>query len=267
MSENLKELYQIQKVLKNSGYNDTSRISKEIQEYCKRKRVSPTLVLKRIENGEPWEYIKEESEFYGNTFHLNRKTLIPRPETEQMVDIAISFLEENLNYKNIVDVGTGSGCIIISLAKVIGDKKGINFVGIDIDKDALQVAKENSLLHKVNEKVSFLRGNLLKSFELKDETLIIANLPYIPKKIYKKLDRSVVNFEPRRALLGGKDGLKYYKKLISQIKKARKKEVSLLIEIEPSTLENLLRILNNYEVQTIKDYRNLNRFVLVNLST
>jgi len=267
VSENLKELYQIQKVLKDSGYNDTSRISKEIQEYCERKTISPTLVLKRISTGEPWDYIRGESEFYGNRFYLNRKTLIPRPETEQMVDITISFLKRNPNYKNIVDVGTGSGCIIISLAKVIGDKKKTDFIGIDIDKDALQVAKENSLVHKVNEKVSFLRGNLLKGFELKDETLIIANLPYIPKEIYKKLDRSVVNFEPRRALLGGKDGLKYYKELISQIKKARKKDVSLLIEIEPSTLKNLRGILDNYEVHVIKDYRGLNRFVLVNLAT
>ena len=267
MSENLKELYQIQKVLKDSGYNDTSRISREIQEYCNKKAISPTLVLKRIETGEPWDYIRGESEFYGNKFLLNRKTLIPRPETEQMVDIAISFLEENPDYKDVIDVGTGSGCIIISLAKILKDKKGINFYGIDIDNEALGVARKNAVLHKVNEKVVFLKGNLLKHIVLQDGTLIIANLPYIPKKIYKNLDKSVLNFEPKRALLGGKDGLKYYKKLISQIKKAHKNDISLLIEIEPSTLENLRMVLDNYEVYVIKDYRGLNRFVLVNLTS
>ena len=266
MSENLKELYQIQKVLKDTNHHDISRISKEIQEYCGKKAISPTLVLERIESGEPWEYVQGESEFYGNKFLLNSKTLIPRPETEKMVDIAISFLEENPNYKNVIDVGTGSGCIIISLAKVLKDKDGINLTGVDIDKEALSIAEENSLLHKVNEKVSFLKGNLLKQVTLKDGTLIIANLPYIPRDIYKKLDRSVVNFEPKRALLGGNDGLKYYKKLISQLKKAHKKDISLLIEIEPSTLGNLQSVLGNYEVNVIKDYRNLDRFVLVNLS-
>jgi release factor glutamine methyltransferase len=266
VSENLKELYQIQEVLKVAGYNDISRISKEIQEYCHKKAISPTLVLKRIETGEPWEYIQGEGEFYGNKFLLNSKTLIPRPETEQILDIAISFLEENSNYRNVIDVGTGSGCLIVSLAKALKDKKGINFTGIDIDKEALKLAEENSLLHKVNEKVSFLKGNLLKPIGLKDGTLIIANLPYIPKKIYKQLDRSVVNFEPKRALLGGKDGLKYYRKLISQIEKAHKKGISLLMEIEPSTLENLQRVLDNYKVRIIKDYRDLDRFVLVNLS-
>lgn len=271
MSENLKELYQIQKVLNDTGYYDISRISREIQDYCNEKAISPTPVLKRIETGEPWDYIRGESEFYGNNFLLNRKTLIPRPETEQMVDIAISFLEENSNYKNVIDVGTGSGCIIISIAKVLKDKKEINLCGIDIDKQALSIAKKNALLHKVNKKVSFLKGNLLQGVKLKDRTLIIANLPYIPENIYKKLGKSVLNFEPKRALLGGKDGLKYYKKLISQIEKACKKgislDITLLIEIEPSTLENLLKVLQNYKIKIIQDYRGLERFILVNISS
>jgi release factor glutamine methyltransferase len=270
VSENLKQLYQIQEVLKGAGYHDVSRISREIQEYCSKKNISPTLVLRRIKNREPWEYIRGEGEFCGNRFLLNRKTLIPRPETEQMVDIALSFLKDSHNYKsykNIIDVGTGSGCIIISLAKVLKNKDGLTFTGIDIDNEALKIAKKNALLHKVNKKVSFLRGNLLKGIELNSKTLIIANLPYIPKNIYKKLDRSVVNFEPKRALLGGKDGLQYYKKLISQVKKACKKDISLdvalLIEIEPSTLGNLQKVLGNYKTKVISDYRGLDRFVLI----
>jgi release factor glutamine methyltransferase len=150
---------------------------------------------------------------------------------------------------------------------VLKNKDGLTFTGIDIDNEALKIAKKNALLHKVNKKVSFLRGNLLKGIELNSKTLIIANLPYIPKNIYKKLDRSVVNFEPKRALLGGKDGLQYYKKLISQVKKACKKDISLdvalLIEIEPSTLGNLQKVLGNYKTKVISDYRGLDRFVLI----
>jgi len=267
VSENLKQLYQIQKALKETDYYDISRISREIQEYCNKKNISPTLVLRRIKIGEPWDYIRGESEFHGNRFLLNRKTLIPRPETEQMVDIALSFLKDNHNYKNIIDIGTGSGCIIISLAKILENKDGFTFTGIDIDSEALKIAKKNAMLHKINKKVSFLKGNLLKGIKLEDGTLIIANLPYIPESIYKKLDRSVVNFEPKGALLGGKNGLKYYKRLISQIKKACEKDTSLdialLIEIEPSTLENLRKVLGNRKTKAIKDYRGLDRFVLV----
>lgn len=265
MSENLKELYQIQEILKETGYHDISRISKEIQIYCQKRNIPPTLVIDRIKTGEPWEYIRGEAEFYGNRFFLNRKTLIPRVETEKMIDIALSFLKDNPNYGNIIDVGTGSGCIIISLAKELNGNKDTKLIGIDIDTGALKVAERNAMLHKVNDKVSFLKGNLLKSFTLEDGTLVIANLPYIPQEIYRTLDRSVVNFEPKRALLGGKDGLKYYKKLISQIRKSRKKDISLLMEIEPSTLGDLQRVLDSFQINVIKDYRGLDRFIFLTL--
>jgi release factor glutamine methyltransferase len=270
---NLKELYKVQEVLKGYGYHDFSRISKEILEYCKEKDVSPTLVLKRIKNHEPWEYIKGECDFHSLILQVNKNVLIPRVETEQLVDIALSILQEDSSYKYVLDVGTGSGCIIIFLAKILCKKKNIKFIAVDTNPKSLRVANKNSVLHKVNEKISFLRSNLLKEVEINGPLLIIANLPYVPSHMYKRLDRSVLEFEPRDAIHGGKDGLKYYHKLLKQIQKKNvgNHKTTLLIEIEPSTLKTLKKLLKKYDIhnsdiKVFKDFRGKDRFVLIHLS-
>ena len=114
MRNDIRELYRIQDVLKKVGYYDISRISKEVLDYVKVKKIPLDNVLNKIEEGEPWEYICKKTIFRNNTFYINENVLIPRIETEQIINIA----KENLNgIKNIVDIGTGSGCIIISLQK------------------------------------------------------------------------------------------------------------------------------------------------------
>jgi release factor glutamine methyltransferase len=271
VKSNLKELHLIQKSLKESGYFDISRISKEIQEYSQKEKVPLLSILKRIENNEPWEYIKGESEFHGVKFMVNKNTLIPRVETEQLVDIALNILKENGPFENVIDVGTGSGCIIIFLAKILRKKKDIKFFATDKSLKALEVAEKNSVLHKVNEKVSFLKDNLIEELGIKGDSLIIANLPYIPKKMYRNLEKSVLEYEPREALEGGKNGLKYYEELLEQIKDKFLEEykTDLLIEIEPSTLEDLKEIIKKYyhkaTIKTFKDFRNQDRFVLIHL--
>lgn len=273
MKSNLKELYQIQKVLENCGYHDISRISREILEFCKEKDISPTSVLKRIQEHEPWEYIRGESEFHGLKFKIDRNTLIPRPETEQLVDIAKSLLEEEDDYKYVLDVGTGSGCIIIFLAKVLCKQKQIKFIATDVNSKSLEIAKENSVLHKVNEKVSFLQSNLLEDVRIDGPSLIIANLPYVPAKMYEDLEKSVKDYEPREAIVGGRDGLRYYRELLEQIqeKGLSKYKTTLLIEIEPTTLDDLRKLLREYEISSsnikvFKDFRDKERFVLLYLS-
>lgn len=261
----LKEIFSIQEVLKKNGYFDTQRIAREIIEYCEENNISPTEVLERIESSEPWEYIRGKVEFKGVDFFVNRNTLIPRVETEQLVDIAIDFLNKNKNVKTVLDVGTGSGCIIIFLAKNLCKKNNITFLGSDVNSKGLSVAKKNSALHKVNRKVSFLKENLINTLDVKSPFLITANLPYIPTHMYYELEKSVIDFEPRVALDGGKDGLKYYKQLLKQIKTKglEKKKGALLLEIEPSTLEDFKKLLANKNHEIIKDYRGLNRFVLI----
>ena len=114
MNDNLKVLFQIQEVLKNAGYHDVSRIAREVYEY------DPKAII-RLTSGEPWEYIKGECEFRGSNFLVDPSTLIPRIETEKMVDIALEYLTKN-TYSTVIDVGTGSGCILISLIKELEDE-------------------------------------------------------------------------------------------------------------------------------------------------
>lgn len=255
MTKKLKNLYKIQEILKKTGYIDISRISKEILDYSQKKDILLEDILEQLKTGKPWEYISGEVTFRDIALRINRNVLIPRIETEQIVDIARENLE---GIRNIVDIGTGSGCIIISLCKELGN--GFNYYGIDICKKALKVAQENALLNNLETNITFLQSDLLNNFKLESPTLYIANLPYIPKIMYENLDRSVKDFEPKKALLGGDNGLIYYEKLIKQIDKGNK----LLIEIEPSTLEDVKKLNKNYKIY--KDIYGKNRFILFNLT-
>lgn len=266
---NLKDIFNTQQILKKFGYYDIERISNEIVQYCSESDTSLEDVLNRIGTYEPWEYIKGEAEFFGDRFLLNKATLIPRIETEQMVDIATSFLNSNPSYKYIEDVGTGSGCIIISLVKNLCSKNSYKFFGTDINSEALSIAKKNSMLHKVNKKVVFKRDNLIKSLKVNSNSFFIANLPYIPTHMYEGLDRSVKDYEPRDALDGGVDGLKYYKELLKQIeeKGILQYECTLLIEIEPSTINDIKKLFSKSKgIHIYEDFRGKERFCLIHLS-
>lgn len=208
----LKTLFYIQEVLKESGYYDISRISKEIFDFSQVESVELELILDRIRQQEPWEYIRGYAYFRGERYIVNRNTLIPRIETEQLVDIAISLIKEN-SYSKVFDIGTGTGCIIISLAKEIDNRENrISFIATDISTHALDIAKQNASNLKVKN-INFKSENLINKFWLSNESLIIANLPYIPSKMYQELQPSVKDYEPKIALEGGRDGLSYYKKL------------------------------------------------------
>lgn len=261
----LKTLFYIQEVLKESGYYDISRISKEIFDFSQVESVELELILDRIRQQEPWEYIRGYAYFRGERYIVNRNTLIPRIETEQLVDIAIRLIKEN-SYSKVFDIGTGTGCIIISLAKEIDNRENrISFIATDISTHALDIAKQNASNLKVKN-INFKSENLINKFWLSNESLIIANLPYIPSKMYQELQPSVKDYEPKIALEGGRDGLSYYKKLFSIIEKSEK-EVDLLIEIEPTTLSAFKKILENKQIKKIyKDYRGKKRFLLIHFS-
>lgn len=191
---------------------------------------------------EPVAYIVGHKEFYGLDFEVNGHTLIPRPETEMLVDLALDELrisnQESKNnnttirqYDNIVvDVGTGSGNIIISIAKAIEKVKvqssKFKTIATDISKDALEVAKKNARRHGVENEIQFLHGNFLDPLlnsnqltELKAKKLILlANLPYLSTEIYSTAKPDVKNYEPKSALLSDDSGLSHYEKLFKQIK-------------------------------------------------
>lgn len=259
MSRNLKLIYNIQKTLDSEGYFDISRISNEIYDYCNGKSNLIEKVLKRIVVHEPWEYIRGYTEFCTHRFLVNQNTLIPRIETEQLVDIAVSIVARE-NISKVIDVGTGSGCIIISIALACKEKIGIEYCATDISKEALDLAQYNASNNDCSQ-ILFKQSNLIDEIEIDNQTLIVANLPYIPSKIYENLDESVKNYEPKLALEAGEDGIKYYTQLIDEIRK-RKCKVILLIEIDPSITKNLREYLYE-DTLLIKDLRNLDRFLLI----
>lgn len=179
----------------------------------------------------PIQYQKGWTEFFKLKFKLTHDVLIPRPETELLVEEIINFAKSESNIANrlstndprstiidqrltIADIGTGSGCIAISLAKNIPNSK---IIAIDISPKALEVARKNAKFHKVDKKILFLENDLLAGVKVMPD-VIAANLPYIPTYKLMYLDPLVREFEPKLALDGGSDGLDLYRRLVQQIK-------------------------------------------------
>ena len=216
-------------------------------------------LLKRRRLKEPVAYILEEKEFWSKKFKVNKDTLIPRPETEMLVEQVLNIYRGKTI--SILDIGTGSGCIIISLLGVLNKSKGI---GVDVSKDAIQIAKINSLKHKLSKRSKFFN----KSFENivdKKFDLIVSNPPYIERKELKNLSDDIKRYEPRIALDGGNDGLDLIKKVIYKSKNILKIKGTLALEIGNEQIKKVSKILidNNFRIMNvIKDYKNNVRCVI-----
>jgi release factor glutamine methyltransferase len=238
-----------------------------------------TSYVRRRINNEPIAYIIGKKEFYGLDFEVNEHTLIPRPETEMLVDIALEeMLHTPCSMLHVIDIGTGSGNIIISIAKQLKLQnyelgiRNYELYGTDISKEALKIAKKNS----VAKKIKFLHGNLLsplskKLMKLKvypvanasglGKLIILANLPYLSKEIYQNSPKDVKNYEPKSALYSDNLGLSHYEDLLKQIKALKAKEARKLIailEISPEQKQLLNKIINQYFPKAkIKFYKDL----------
>jgi len=267
-NEDLKKIYILRGILKEKEYSDIQRISNEILQYSKTKNIPLKDILIEIKKDKPWEYIRNEVEFCGNTFKISQDTLIPRIETEELVDIA----KEEINKFSptlVIDIGTGSGCILLSLAKYF-KTSNIKFLGTDISRKAIKIAKKNKILLNIKN-VSFEILDLLEKVSTidtnKEKYCIVTNLPYIPTKQYQNLDLSVKKYEPRIALDGGENGLDLYSELFKQISQ-REKPLSLTMEFEPSTKKDLTKILKDYFPKSRyifkKDFREKERFLVIN---
>ena len=208
--------------------------------------------LKRRSNNEPIAYILGEKEFWSKKFNVNKDTLIPRPETELLVDKILKIYQEK--QISILDIGTGSGCIVISL---LSSLKTSNGVGIDISKNAILMAKKNALKHKLSRRVKFLNKSINNIFSKKFD-LIVSNPPYVDSKDIKNLSDDIKRFEPRIALDGGNDGLDLIKKVIYKSKDILKIKGMLALEIGNEQIKKVSKILidNNYKIKhVIKDYK------------
>ncbi|MFA7686063.1 MAG: peptide chain release factor N(5)-glutamine methyltransferase, partial [Candidatus Gracilibacteria bacterium] len=209
--------------------------------------------LDRVGKGEPIAYITGEKEFYGFDFLVNKHVLVPRPETEMLVAQVLAFMKDNFEkhgkYK-ILDVGTGSGNIAISIAKTsenLGEDM-IEYVdAIDISDEALEVASENVLQHGLEDRVKVFNSNLLEGID-EDEHyhIVVANLPYIGEVTNNQVDKNVEAYEPNSALFAGDDGLELYKKLFQQVVERNMDWRMIVGEFGFGQREDLEQLLNKY---------------------
>lgn len=227
----------------------------------------------------PIAYIIGHKEFYGYNFFVNKNVLIPRPETELIVEEVLKIINKSENTKskfNLIDIGTGSGCIIISVLNELKKNKKNNIIGYtlanDISKKAIEIAKINALKYKLDKKINFIMGDLKnainqKTFSFLRKTIITANLPYVKKNDYKILPKNIRDYEPKIALLGGKDGLDNIRKLVCKISQINKKGVAifLIIEADPRQINKIKKILGaelqNVNIEIVRDLNQKERII------
>ncbi len=197
------------------------------------------LVLKRL-NREPISKIINSKYFWKTNFFVNTKVLDPRPESELIIEEVINNIENKSKKFNLLDIGTGSGCLAISIAKEFKNSK---ITAIDISREAIKVAKKNAEINNVSNQIIFKTVSFEKIKTKFD--IIISNPPYINEKEYKVLDREVKNFEPKVALNGGKDGLSFYRFFAKNIEKNMKRNSFFICEIGHSQLFDCKKIFGN----------------------
>ena len=220
------------------------------------------MIIRRA-NKEPLAYILKKKEFWSKNFFVDRSTLIPRPETELLCENVIRlFKNKNIN---ILDIGTGSGCIILSILCEIKRAKGI---GVDISRKAIQIAKKNSKQFGLSKRVKFF-CKTLEDVRGHKFDLIVSNPPYIRSSFIKNLSDDVKRFEPKMALDGGNDGLDVIRKVIYKSKTILKKSSWLALEIgygQYYKVSQILKKQNFKEELLVNDYKNNVRCILARLS-
>ena len=218
-------------------------------------------LLERRKKREPIAYILKKKDFWKSTFYVDRNVLIPRSDTE----ILIEEILHNYNIKNqklsVLDIGTGSGCIIISILK---DRPNFKGTAIDVSRNALNVAKYNAKMHQLENRIKFYKSSVDNFFKGKYD-LIISNPPYINKFYLKYLEKDVVGFEPNLALEGGIDGFTVLKRVIKRSSRLLKTGGKLILEIgfdQKLRVRELLKKEKYFVNKITKDYGNRDRCVI-----
>ena len=222
----------------------------------------PKDIIDKLERKYPIQYLIGNVEFYNTILEVNESVLIPRFETELLVQKTINLIKENkINPSKIIDLGTGSGAIAISLAKEFN----ISVDALDISEDALNVAKKNATSNEV--KLNLIRNDILNdSIEL-DHTLIISNPPYVD---YEEEVDPQTKYEPQNAIFAENKGLKFYEKIISIAKNNKTKTFWLVFEIGANQKEEIKRIITNIfpnaRIICEKDFTNRDRYIFASIS-
>jgi release factor glutamine methyltransferase len=221
------------------------------------------LVSRRVKK-EPIAYILNNKEFWSTNFYVDRSVLIPRPETEVLIDLILSQINNKNNYFNILDIGTGSGCILVSLLKELIKAKGI---GIDKSSKAIAVAKKNSTSQHVDSRSSFKNINLENIKFDKKFDLIVSNPPYLPDVSLKNLNLDIKLYEPKIALQGGVQGVDFLCKIITLASKILKINGLLALEIGDNQFHILAKYLKENRFKILDKYTLINKQVRCLLAT
>ena len=217
--------------------------------------------IERRSKKEPIAYILQEKEFWSKQFNINKNILIPRPETELLVDKVLKIFKEKKI--SILDVGTGSGCILLSLLSELKNSIG---VGIDVSKEAIFVAKINRNRFNLENRAKFFKKSIMSVINKKFD-LVVSNPPYIERNDIKNLSEDVKRYEPILALDGGNDGLDFIKKVIYKSKEVLKINGTLALEIGNEQIKKVSKILfdNNFRIKHfVYDYKDSVRCVIAN---
>ena len=230
---------------------------------CKTSNLNDTIA--RRQNREPLAYILGIKDFYNRSFRVNRDVLIPRPETEHLIDLTIDFTQQfHLQNPSICDIGTGSGIIAITLAKEL---PGAEIIAIDINEDALKLAKINAQIH--NAEIQFINQDATQIRSSSSFDIIVSNPPYIKSSTLETLQPEVRDWEPRQALDGGPDGMNIIRPLIQSLPNllTQNTPTAAFIEIDAPLVDACLtatqQSLPNASTRIHRDYAGLERILAI----
>ena len=209
-------------------------------------------LIKRRKQQEPVAYILNKKEFWNENYYVDKRVLIPRPETEILIEMLLKKVKDKSKVFQILDLGCGSGCLLISCLKEFNKSLGL---GIDISSLALEVAKKNIQSHKINSRAKLLKLDLFKLDIKKKFDFILSNPPYLTSSEYRNLSKDVKDYEPKQALVGGFDGILYYKKIISFSKSSLKKNGFLALEIGDGQYKEIKKLLTNHSFRVLDKYQ------------
>ena len=213
-------------------------------------------------NNRPIAYIVGNREFMGLDFFVTEGVLIPRPDTEVLVEEVIELAKKK-GAKNILDIGTGSGAITVSLAKYL---ENVKVTSVDISDIALEIGKRNAISNEVDDRINFVKSDLFTNIDKETKfDIIVSNPPYIKREVIDTLDKQVKDYEPYNALEGGVDGLDFYRAITKQAKEYLKKGGILAYEVGHDQSEDVSKLMemDGYtNIYTLKDLQQIDRVVI-----
>ena len=227
--------------------NLNKKISRKNLNYFKK-------LIERRKKNEPIAYIVGYKEFWKRKFRVNNDVLVPRPDTEYLVEESLKLIPKNCSL-NILDIGTGAGCIILS---ILNERKKCYGVALDISKKALNVAKFNAKMQQIKNRIKFVNSDIDK-FNSGKYDVILSNPPYIKNSDIKYLDKDICFFEPKVALKGGFDGYSTIRTVIDKSKILMKKKGKLFLEIGNNQTKNVLQLLKTKGFYINKIVKNLSK--------